>query len=492
MQRAAELADLESAGGLLGWDQETKMPRKGVAGRSMVASTLAGVIHEKLTDPTLAEDLQVLNRDQDSLEEVQRAQIKEITRLHTRAIRVPKDLVQKLAEHQSKSVAVWADARSRKDFDAFAPHLETMYGLKRQVADAIGYDENPYDALLDEYEPGAKTEDVATILGDVRDFLIPVVQKIVDTGKSGWSKLTAGPFGAELQDGFGRELVSAMGFDMEAGRLDTSNHPFTSGIHSGDTRLTTRYKEDLTVGLFGTLHETGHGLYEQNLPAEHRRTPLGPSTSLGIHESQSRLWENNVGRSRSFWVHFYPRLQEIFPDRLGSASREDFYRAINEVRPSFIRIEADEVTYNLHIILRFELEQELLSGRLKIQDLPEAWNTRFDRYLRVVPPTPDLGVLQDIHWAFGFIGYFATYTLGNLYAAMFYEAARRDIPDLEEQLEKGELIPLRDWLIQNIHRWGRRYSAHELARRVCGKEFSTDDFKSYITAKFGELYGISL
>jgi carboxypeptidase Taq len=398
--------------------------------------------------------------------------------------------VQALAEHESKSTAVWAAARTNKDFKSFAPCLEEEFRLKRAVADAVGFDEDPYDALLDEYEPGARIKDVFRVLEEVRDFLIPIVAGIVDSGKVGKNDLTAGPFDPGKQDLLGRELVAAMGFDMEAGRLDVSNHPFTSGIHAGDTRLTTRYKNDLTVGLFGTLHEAGHGLYEQNLAGELLRTPLGPSTSLGIHESQSRLWENNVGRSRAFWKHFYPRVRELFPERLGSASRDDFYRAVNRVAPSLVRIEADEVTYNLHIVLRVELERELLSGTLRTRDLPDAWNTKFRRYLGIVPPSPDLGVLQDIHWAVGYIGYFATYTLGNLYAAMFFEAARRDIPDLEDRIGRGELLPLRDWLVENIHRWGRRRSPAELARAACGKEFSAGDFKAYVMKKFGELYGL--
>jgi carboxypeptidase Taq len=490
MKMAGELADLESANSLLGWDQETTMPPRGVAGRSMVASTMAGILHDRLTEPALRDGLRSLNADGDGLGDLERAQIRELFRIHDRAARIPRDLVQALAEHESKATALWAEARTNRDFKSFAPCLEEEYRLKRAVAEAVGYEDDLYDALLDEYEPGARIKDVFAVLEEVRDFLIPLVGKIVDSGKTGQSTLTAGPFDPAKQDALGRELIAAMGFDMKAGRLDVSNHPFTSGIHGGDTRLTTRYKEDLSVGLFGTLHETGHGLYEQNLAAEFHRTPLGPATSLGIHESQSRLWENNVGRGRAFWTAFFPRVRALFPERLGSASADDFYRAVNSVSPSLIRIEADEVTYNLHIVIRVELERELLAGTLKVKDLPEAWNTKFRRYLGIVPPTPDVGVLQDIHWAVGYIGYFATYTLGNLYAAMFYEAARRDIPDLEDGIARGELIPLRDWLVENVHRWGRRRSPAELAREACGKAFSAGDFKAYVTRKFGELYGV--
>jgi len=491
MDRAAELADLESAASLLGWDQETKMPSKGVGGRSNVFATMAGVIHEKFTAPQLGEDLAALVSDSDGLGEMEKAQVLELNRLYDRAARVPGDLVRKVAETQSKATAVWAEARSNNDFDSFAPLLEEMYNLKRQVADAIGYESDPYDALLEDYEPGARIEDVAATLNEIRDFLVPLVSAIKEAGPPPNTELTAGPFDEATQDKLGRELVLAMGFDMNAGRIDVSNHPFTSGIHDGDTRLTTRYKENLTVGLFGTLHEAGHGLYEQNLTPGLRRTPLGPATSLGVHESQSRLWENLVGRGRSFWMHFFPRLQELFPQHVGSASLDDFYRAINTVRPSFIRIEADEVTYNLHIILRVELERELISGRLDVKDVPEAWNTKVQEYLGITPPSPDVGVLQDIHWAAGHIGYFATYSLGNLYASQFYEAAQRDIPDLETRIEQGDLLVLRDWLVENIHRWGRQYSAEELVKRATGEPLSAAAFKRYLSDKFGNLYGLS-
>ena len=268
-----------------------------------------------------------------------------------------------------------------------------MYGLKRQEAEAIGYEDEPYDALLDEFEPGAKTKDLVATLAEVREFLVPLVQEISEA-EAPSQELLQGPYLPAQQDQLGLELVKAMGFDLDAGRLDISNHPFTSGIHSGDTRLTTRYKDELSVGLFGTLHEAGHGLYEQNLPERWRRTPIGTSTSLGIHESQSRMWENLVGRSRGFWAAYLPRAQEIFPEHLGKASVDDIYRAVNVVRPSFIRIEADEVTYNLHIILRVELERELISGTLEVKDLPEAWNTRFQDYLGITPPSNDVGMLQ--------------------------------------------------------------------------------------------------
>jgi carboxypeptidase Taq len=490
MERAAELADLESAVNLVGWDQETMMPPKGVDGRAPVAATMAGIYHERLTDPALVEMLGSLSEHGDGLGEVERAQIAELRRIQDRAVKLPRKLVRALAEIQSRATAVWARAREDKDFPAFAPLLEETYRLKREVAATVGFEGEPYDALLDEFEPGAKTAEIAAILEDVREFLVPVVAAIGERDTADLDAVVAGPFDPGVQDAVGRDLIKAMGFDMEAGRLDQSEHPFTMGVHAGDTRLTTRYKDDITVGLFGTLHEAGHGLYEQNLGADLRRTPLGPASSLGIHESQSRMWENMVGRSLPYWTHFYPALQKAFPQRLGKVPLDTFYRAVNMVRPSFIRIEADEVTYNLHIVLRFELERELITERLTVRDLPGAWNDRMKTYLGITPPSPDLGVLQDIHWAGGMVGYFPTYTLGNLYAAQLYEGAERGIPDLEARIARGELLPLRDWLVENVHRWGRRYPAAELIRRATGAPPSAEPYRAYIREKFGRIYGL--
>ena len=490
MQRAGELADLESANSLLGWDQETFMPPKGVEGRSQVLATVAGLAHEKLTDPSLDEDLARLTDPAADLDEEQRAQVRELARLRDRAIKVPRDLVRAIAETQSKATAKWAEARAQKDFPSFVPYLEEIFSLKRQMADAIGYRKEPYEALLDEYEPGGNVESIARTLEEVRSFLVPLVAEVAESGRQPDMRVVEGPYEADKQDVFGREIAAAMGFDMKAGRLDISEHPFTSGIHAGDVRLTTRYKDDLSVGLFGTMHEAGHGLYEQNLPAAQRRTPLGVATSLGIHESQSRLWENQVGRSRPFWTHYLPRLRELFPRQLEGFSFDDFYRAINVVRPSFIRIEADEVTYNLHIVLRFELERDLLQGNLAVKDLEGIWNERFEKYLGLTPPSPDLGVLQDIHWAFGLIGYFPTYTLGNIFAAQLYEAAKEAIPDLEKKIESGNLLPLKDWLVEHVHRWGRRYDSEDLIEKATGKKASAEPFTRYLRDKYGPLYGL--
>lgn len=488
VERGAELADLMSAAALLSWDQETKMPKQGVSGRSHVLATLAAFTHDKLTDPQLGDDLKALANNGAAPGSEEQLLVREFLRLHEREVRMPRDLVRALAELESRATAEWAEARAKADFESFAPTLGEVIRLKREQAAALGFTDEPYDALLDMFEPDMLTREIAPILGALRDAIIPMVKRISENHPAPETNLLTGPYETGGQDAFGREVVNAMGFDMNSGRLDISQHPFTSGIHAGDVRLTTRYKDDLSVGLFGTIHEAGHGLYEQGLPFEERRGVLGQATSLGIHESQSRMWENNVGRARPFWVHFYPRLQELFPKQLSSVSLDTFYRAINRVEPSFIRIEADEMTYNLHIVIRFELEREFMSGRLEAKDLADAWNAKYEEYLGITPPSADVGVLQDIHWASGLIGYFPTYTLGNLYAAQFYNAALRDMPEMERRFEAGDFLGLRDWLIQNVHRHGRRLSAKELVERASGKPFASDDFTAYLHAKFGELY----
>jgi len=488
MERAAELADLESAQELVAWDQEAMMPPRGVEGRSHVLSSLAGLVHEKLTAPEVGEHLAALAVSPDGLDEEALAQIRELRRSHDLGTRLPASLVKELARLQSKGSAVWADAKAKNDFDLFSPILGEICRLKREQAEALGYEKEPYDALLDLFEPGAKTEEVAATLGEVKDFLIPFVQRVVDSGIAPDPAILAGPYPHDDQDAFGRELVTALGFDLKAGRLDISNHPFTSGLHAGDTRLTTHYKDELSPSVFGTLHETGHGLYEQFLPDTLRRTPLGQATSLGVHESQSRMWENMVGRSLAFWKHYYPRAQANFPDQLGSVPLETFHLAVNHVEPSLIRIEADEVTYNLHIVLRFEIERELIAGKVRTEELPELWNAKVKEYLGLVPPKPDVGVLQDIHWSAGLIGYFPTYSLGNLYAAQLFEAAARAVPDLENGFTEGKLLPLRDWLVENVHRHGSRYRAPELIERATGSPPTAEAFKRYVKRKFVPLY----
>jgi carboxypeptidase Taq len=491
LRRVREAALLESCAGLLGWDERTYMPHHGSAHRAEQMALLARLTHEMLTAPILGELLAVVEssplvREADSDAS---ANVREIRRQYDRAVKLPKELVEELARVTTRAQQVWQEARQANDFAAFQPWLEKVVALLRQKAQAIGYKNVPYDALLDEYEPGATTAEITTLFAALRGDLVPLVSAISASGRRPRRELLEREYPIEQQQRFGREAAAAIGFDFDAGRLDVTTHPFCSGIGPGDCRITTRYNvRHFNESFFGILHEAGHGIYEQGLPAEHFGMPLGTAASLGIHESQSRLWENQVGRGRPFWKHFFPRAQQAFPAALGDVALDDFLFAVNDVRPSFIRVEADEATYNMHIILRFELEQALVSGDLKPADVPAAWNEKFAQFFNLTPPTDAQGCLQDIHWSMGGLGYFPTYTLGNLYAAQFMEQARRDIPDLDADFRAGRFQGLKGWLNENIHRAGQRYRAGELCKRVTGRSLSHQPLMAYLRGKYGPLY----
>jgi carboxypeptidase Taq len=368
--------------------------------------------------------------------------------------------------------------------------LEKTIELKRQQAEALGYPQCPYDALLDEYEPEALTADLRPVLEGLREELVPLVAKIQASRRRPNTALLHRNFPVEVQDRFGREAAAKIGFDFTRGRLDVTTHPFCTTLGPHDCRITTRYDDTFfNSAFFGILHEAGHGLYEQGLLTEDYGLPSGEAISLGIHESQSRLWENLVGRSRAFWTFYYPLAQQQFPAALGDVALDDFYFAINDVRPSLVRVEADEATYNLHILIRFELERALLDGELEAAELPGAWNEKYQQYLGITPPNDREGVLQDVHWSAGLIGYFPTYSLGNLYAAQFFAQARKELGNLDETFGRGDFRPLLDWLRQNIHRHGQRWTASELVERVTGRPLSAKPLVEYLQAKLGPLYG---
>ena len=422
----SQLADIAHAQALMGWDQETNMPPKGARMRARSLGTLAGIYHDKLTMQSLVDLIEDLK--QADLAGDEAVNLRQLDREQARARKIPRELIVELSETASLSHEAWVKARADDDFAHYRPWLEKMLHLKTQVADNVGFEGSIYNALLDEYEPYATAEEIGPVFGELRQHLVRMVEKIATVDRPPFDALER-PFPVALQEQFGRRIMEEMGFDLEAGRLDISVHPFCSGIGPEDVRLTTRYDENgFTQSLFGIIHETGHGLYEQGLPADQETLPAGRAVSLGIHESQSRLWENMIGRSRRLWSHYLPALKELFPTQLDGVDLDAFYRAINRVEPSLIRVEADEVTYNLHILLRFELERELLAGELSVAELPEAWNQRMEDYLGIRPPNDALGVLQDVHWSLGLFGYFPTYTLGNLYAAQLYDSAVRDIP----------------------------------------------------------------
>jgi carboxypeptidase Taq len=493
VQRYREARLLDSIGSLIGWDERTYMPQKGSAHRAEQMALLAKLTHEKLTAPTLGELLSdvegsPLTAEADSVEAVN---VREIRRVHNRAVKVPAALVEELARTVTRAQHVWQEARKRNDFPAFAPWLDKILRLKRAEAQAVGYLDSPYDALLDEYEPGATAREITAVFADVRRELTPIASAIAASDKKPRAEILTRDFPVDRQHLFGQSAAAAVGFDFAAGRLDTTVHPFCSGIGPGDCRLTTRYHpREFHQGFFGILHEAGHGIYDQGLDPAHFGTPLGSAVSLGIHESQSRLWENQVGRGRPFWEHFFPRLQQTFPGTLDDVTLDDFLFAINAVARSFIRVEADEVTYNLHIILRFELEQALIGGDLDAADVPGAWNEQFGRSFDMTPPDDARGCLQDIHWSMGGLGYFPTYTLGNLYAAQFMEKARRDLPDLDDDFRGGAFIRLKQWLNDKIHRHGMRWRPRVLCEKVTGQPLTPRPLVNYLRQKFGALYGI--
>ncbi|MCA9236812.1 MAG: carboxypeptidase M32 [Planctomycetales bacterium] len=477
--------------GLLDWDERTKMPQAAGPHRADQIAFLAGQIHRRQTDPRLGEllgELAATDLAADPHSDAG-ANIRLLQRDYDKKTRLPQELVEELSRLSVLGQQVWSAARADDDFPRFLPVLEQTIALKRQEAAALGYDDTPYDALLDEYEPGESTANVARALGGLRDALAPLVEQIVGSQQGPSNEIMLRDFPKDAQEAFGIEAAAAIGFDFAAGRLDDTVHPFCATAGPRDVRLTTRYNErDFGDAFFSILHEAGHGLYEQGLLGEHCGLPIGEATSLGVHESQSRMWENQVGRSRAFWRFMTPKAQQHFPAALAGVSAEDMYRAVNTVAPSLIRVDADEVTYNLHICIRFDLEKQLIEGDLAARDLPEAWRAAYQRLLGVTPPNDAQGVLQDVHWSGGSFGYFPTYALGNLYAAQFFAQAARDLGDLDEQFARGEFQPLLDWLRTKIHRHGRRYSAAELAQRITGKPLSHDDWLAQNTAKYGELY----
>ena len=489
-----EIAVLRSVDYVLGWDERTQMPPKGAEHRAAQASLVAKLIHNRFTAPRVGELLAtvegsglVMDPESDAA-----VNVREARRAYDRATKLPTALVEELKRTEVLAQQAWGEAKGKNDYAMFRPWLEKMLGLKRQEAAHVGPESgDPYDALLDEFEPGATAVEIQRTFDALRGPLVELVGKIVGSSRKAPVEILERHYPTAAQEKLSRDAAKAVGFDFDAGRLDVSLHPFCTGLGPGDTRMTTRYDEHyFGDAFFGVLHETGHALYDQGLQKEHFGTPRGEAVSLGIHESQSRMWENLVGRSRSFWEHFLPKAKAVFGATTADLDLDRWHFAVNDVRPSLIRTESDEVTYNLHIMLRFELERALLSGELAPADLPGAWNERMKSYLGVAPADDTRGCLQDIHWSGGAIGYFPTYTLGNLYAAQFFEQARKDVGDLDAMFAKGEFAPLLGWLRENIHRHGKRYSAGELSQRVTGRPLEAAPLLRHLRGKASALYGV--
>lgn len=458
---------LASCADVLEWDQEVSMPRKAVKHRAEQLAFLAGLSHDRATDPRYDELLSVLEHsdltgDPDSAEAVN---VRELRRGYDRERRMPRRLVEEMARVTALASKVWTDARKNDDFKSFAPWLDRIFALAREEADAAGHTGDRYDALLDDYEPGMTTERLSKLLDRLGKDLVPMIDGFRNTSV----RKLAGKFPVDQQRRFAEHIAAAVGFDLKGARLDIGQHPFCTAIGPGDVRIALRFAVgNVASGILTLLHEVGHGLYDQGLDPQHFGMPMGEAASLGLHESQSRLWENLVGRSEGFWQFFYPQLAKMFPGVLRDTSLETFRAAINRVEPGLIRVEADELTYNLHIVIRFELERSLLSGNLVAADLPGAWSELYQQYLGITPADNRTGCLQDVHWAEGLIGYFPTYSLGNVYAAQLFAAAERDVGPLEDAFARGDFSGLRVWLRDNVHRHGMRYRAAAIVERAAG------------------------
>ncbi len=486
--RLATLSDLDDTLSLLDWDQQTHLPPPAAAARAEQVATLSRILHEHAVAPELGRLLERLDGALDP-ETDEGALVRVARRDYEQATRLPAALVERTARATSLAEPAWVEARSAGDWDLFAPHLERILELRREAAELYGYDEHPLDALIDLHEPGMTRARLEATFAELQLTLVPLVQAVAAQADDGRDACLHGRFDEAVQEAFGREVAGRLGYDWSRGRQDRSVHPFCTGLGPNDVRITTRFDPAyLPSALFSTLHEAGHGIYEQGVSPDYARSPLGDGASTGVHESQSRLWENLVGRSRSFWRAFYPELQDAFPASLGGVDLETFYRAINRVAPTTIRVEADELTYNLHILLRFELESRLFGGSLAVADVPAAWTDLMETYLGVTPPDDREGALQDVHWSSGAFGYFPTYTIGNVLSVQLFEAARAAHPEIDDEIARGEPATLRAWLAENVYRHGRKYDPDTLVQRATGRPMETGPYLRYLEAKYGELY----
>lgn len=488
LERIKEISTLEQVGSLLGWDEQTYMPPGAADMRGRQNAAIAGIIHAQMTSDRMGKLIRTLKKQELSADA--KVIFRETERKWKKASSVPEPLVREITKTGSLAFTAWMKARKDNDFKSYAPLLDRMINLKMQVAEHIGYEDKPYDALLDDYEPGMKTRETEALFKRLISKLVPIAKQVLGA-PAPKRAIPAGRYPLEDQRKFLNVLAAGMGYNLNCGRIDLSAHPFTNGSQR-DVRITFRYQEDNPCfSIFPIIHEAGHALYEQGFQEKYFGTPLAEAVSMGMHESQSRLWENMVGRSLPFWTYYYPKMQEAFP-RFRKVPLDAWHQEINRVSRSFIRVEADELTYNLHIALRFEVEAAIFGGKLKTMEIPVFWNERFEKYVGLEVPNDAMGCLQDVHWSSGGFGYFPSYTMGNLYAAQLWDAAKRQVPGLEDRIAEGDLGVLLGWLRQNVHRHGKRYSTAELMKRVTGSPISEDYFIRYVSEKYGELYGIKI
>lgn len=486
-----KMKSYEEALAVMYWDLRTGAPKKGVAARSEVI----GVLSTEMFKMSVSDEMNgyldyFLEAERfDQLDNVNRKLVKELKKEYDRSKKIPPEKYQAYVVLTSQAESVWEEAKHANDYATFQPYLDKIIATNQEFLELWGYDKHPYDTLLDMYEPGMTVDKLDAVFGKLREALVPLVKAIEASSAQPETSFLRKHFDKNRQKQFSLMILKEMGYDFDSGRLDESVHPFATGLNPGDVRITTRYLEDDVVSaLFGTIHEGGHALYEQNISLDLLGTPLCTGTSMGIHESQSRFWENTIGRSRAFWSRYYGDLQKLYPEHFTSVAMEDFYRGINEVKPSLIRIEADELTYNLHIMIRYELEKALFSGELKAADLPEAWKVRYKEYLGVEPSTYAEGVLQDVHWSGGAFGYFPSYALGNMYAAQIRNTMRTQLPEFDQLVEKGDLLPIKRWLSERIYQYGKLLTPAEIILNVTGEELNPTYLVQYFEEKYRDIY----
>jgi len=489
VKHSKKITDINMSMAVLGWDQETKMPKNGSRFRAQQLSTLAEISHELSTNKDYGNLLNNLNSD-DSLNSDQIRNVSLSLKAFNKSKKYKSEFIIEESKLVSNAFQKWRLAKEKNDFLIFESSLTKLVDLRIKECQILGYDNHPYDALLNQYEPGLTTNEVDEIFSNVKEFLVPFIKKISKSNKIDDSFYYQ-KYSHKKQWDFGIELLKKMEYNFDSGRQDLSAHPFSTHFSPEDTRVTTRIDEDnLSEMIWSCIHEGGHALYEQGILSENYGLPLGETISLGIHESQSRLWENNVGRSLEFWKYNYESLKSIFPNQLSDVTVEDFYKAANNVKPSLIRTNADELTYHLHVLIRYEIEKALIEGKIMVKDLPEIWNLKYQEYLGVEVPSDALGVLQDIHWSHGSFGYFPTYTIGSFYAAQFFNQAKIENPNLLKEIEEGNNKNLLNWLRKNIHNNGKRLDADKLCEKIGGEKLNFKYFKEYVIEKYSKIYSL--
>ncbi len=487
-KKLMELTQIESTMAILGWDEQVMMPINGTAYRAKCSGYLSGLIHKKILELNEDNLLDKLVADFSKLDQNDKAIVRETFRVYKRTKNIPQKLVERLAEMSSKAFLIWRKAREHSKFEEFEPILTEIVDLKIEEAEMIGYEESPYDALLDDYEQGITTLDLDEIFTSLKNFLIPFIKKIKQSNIQ--IEKIKGTFPINQQKAFNEMVVKKMGFDFKSGRFDSSVHPFTTGFNPKDVRITTRYDEkDLLQSIMSSIHEAGHALYDQNLPAKKFGTPLGESLSFGFHESQSLFWERRLAGSKNFWEYFYPELKKKF-NCLEKVSLNDFYKAINIVEPSFIRTDADEITYSLHIILRYELEKDLIEQKIRVSDLKKKWNEKMEEYLGLKVPTDTQGILQDVHWSSGSFGYFPAYALGNLYSAQILSTMKKELKNFDKLIATANFKPILIWLKDHIYSYGKLYTPKELIKKITGDKLNPQFFFDYAEEKYKDIYNI--